>query len=212
MRGGFREVSTAITNRPHAFELPSLLERTEDLLTARAYESSMQSRSNMAAVAALCSEIDEIAFRLYGISDQDRLDCERDFRPRPHDQTGTTKRPGVDRELDGATELPGLVPPLLEWCVGVAFGRFDIRFATGERPVPAEPEPFDPLPASSPGMLTNDAGLPVDRPSAGYPVSLPLDGILVDDPGHDADIVRRVRQVFDLLDPERGHAWISEIM
>ena len=42
---------------------------------------------------------------------------------------------------------------LLSWAVGVAFGRFDIRLATGERAMPPEPDPFDPLPTKSPGML-----------------------------------------------------------
>ena len=42
---------------------------------------------------------------------------------------------------------------LQSWSVGVAFGRFDIRLATGERSIPPEPEPFYPLPAKSPGML-----------------------------------------------------------
>ncbi|MGV8623820.1 hypothetical protein, partial [Pseudomonas aeruginosa] len=46
---------------------------------------------------------------------------------------------------------------LLSWAVGVAFGRFDWRLATSERAAPAEPEPFDPLPAKSPGMLPDGA-------------------------------------------------------
>lgn len=46
-----------------------------------------------------------------------------------------------------------LTADLFDWLVGVAFGRFDIRLATGERQPPPEPGPFDPLPATSPGML-----------------------------------------------------------
>ena len=42
---------------------------------------------------------------------------------------------------------------LLSWAIGVAFGRFDWRLATGERAAPHEPEPLDLLPAFSPGML-----------------------------------------------------------
>ena len=38
---------------------------------------------------------------------------------------------------------------------------FDVRLATGERELPGEPEPFDPLPVCSPGMLVGDDGLPV---------------------------------------------------
>ena len=42
---------------------------------------------------------------------------------------------------------------LLSWCIGTAFGRFDIRIATGERALPPGPDPFDPVPSRSPGML-----------------------------------------------------------
>ena len=36
-----------------------------------------------------------------------------------------------------------------------------------------EPEPFDPLPVCSPGMLTGDDGLPLEAPPAGLPDRLP---------------------------------------
>ena len=47
----------------------------------------------------------------------------------------------------------GEVGGLLSWTVGVAFGRFDVRLATGERPLLHGPEPFDPLPPKSPGHV-----------------------------------------------------------
>ena len=64
----------------------------------------------------------------------------------------------------------GLAAGLVSWAVGVAVGRFDVRLATGEREWPVEPDPFDPLPVCSPGMLTGDDGLPLVTPPAGYPV------------------------------------------
>ncbi len=47
------------------------------------------------------------------------------------------------------------------YMLGVAFSRWDIRFATGEKPVPELPDPFAPLPACPPGMLQNEQGLPL---------------------------------------------------
>ncbi|MFZ1539185.1 MAG: BREX-1 system adenine-specific DNA-methyltransferase PglX, partial [Chromatiaceae bacterium] len=41
----------------------------------------------------------------------------------------------------------------VSYAVGCAFGRWDIRYATGERPAPELPEPFAPLPVCPPGML-----------------------------------------------------------
>jgi len=71
---------------------------------------------------------------------------------------------------------------LLSWCVGVAFGRFDLRLATGEREIPPEPDPFDPLPARSPGMRPDDA---LVKP------------ILVDDPGHPDDLTAAVSAILE---------------
>ena len=87
----------------------------------------------------------------------------------------------------------------------MAFGRFDLRFATGERVAPLEPEPFDPLPVCSPGMLTGDDGFPLQRAPEGYPMDFPSDGIIVDDPGPDEtapaprDLVLRMRAVIHIL-------------
>jgi len=73
---------------------------------------------------------------------------------------------------------------ILSYGVGVAFGRFDWRLATGERAAPAEPEPFDPLPAKSPGML-QDGVAPFHAHA----------GILVDDQGHPHDLTRLIEEV-----------------
>ena len=125
-----------------------------------------------------------------------------------------------------AADTAGLAAELVSWAVGVAFGRFDVRLATGERELPGEPEPFDPLPVCSPGMLVGEDGLPAAGAPSGYPVDFPASGVLVDDPGDARDLTAAVRAVFDavfgasadalwdeaaaLLDP-RGHdlrAWL----
>jgi hypothetical protein len=87
------------------------------------------------------------------------------------------------------------------YLLGVAFGRWDIRYATGEQAPPELPDPFAPLPVCPPGQLQNAQGLPArpeDVPAA-YPVRIPWDGILVDDPNHPLDIERRVREVIEII-------------
>lgn len=81
---------------------------------------------------------------------------------------------------------------LLSWTVGIAFGRFDWRLATGEREVPPEPDPFDPLPVKSPGML----------PDGEEPFH-PHAGILVDDPGHPHDLAHLVEEVLETVFSDR---------
>jgi hypothetical protein len=100
----------------------------------------------------------------------------------------------------------------ISYAVGCAFGRWDVRFATGARPLPALGDPFDPLPACPPGALTGPDGLPAHEAPADYPLRISSDGILLDDAGadgtspHPDDIVRRVREVLDVLWGERAAA------
>jgi hypothetical protein len=90
---------------------------------------------------------------------------------------------------------------LFSYLVGAIFGRWDIRYATGERAAPELPDPFAPLPVCPPGMLQGDDGLPLSleagrrlRSEGGYPLDVAWDGILVDDPGHPWDIIGRVQE------------------
>jgi hypothetical protein len=85
--------------------------------------------------------------------------------------------------------------------VGVAFGRFDLRIATGEREAPPEPDPFDPLPSKSPGMLPDDA-----EPFHAH------SGILVDDQGNANDLARLIEEVLTRVDapvPADVRRWLQ---
>ena len=69
--------------------------------------------------------------------------------------------------------------------------RIDLRLVTGERAAPPKPEPFDPLPAQSPGML----------PDGSEPFHV-HSGILVDDPGHPHDLAQLIEGVLALVGNE----------
>jgi len=97
---------------------------------------------------------------------------------------------------------------LIAWLIGVILGRWDIRYATGERQAPELPDPFDPLPVCPPGMLQNADGLPAapsDVPDD-YPLPITWPGILVSDPGHPEDIVARVRDALAVIWGDRASA------
>ena len=97
---------------------------------------------------------------------------------------------------------------LLSYFWGVAIGRWDIRYAIGEQALPELPDPFAPLPVCSPGQLQNAQGLPArseDVPAA-YPVRIPWDGILLDDPNHPLDLERRIRVVIEIIWKDRAEA------
>ncbi len=148
-----------------------------------------------AELAHIQAEIDAIAFDLYGFAEADRsavLAASDD---------GQTAKEDADEEDDEDAPAPvETTTGLLSWAIGVAFGRFDIRLATGERAPPPEPEPFDPLPAKSPGMLP-DGDAPFHANT----------GILVDDVGHPQDLPDLIGRVLDRVAPEvavDSRAWL----
>ncbi len=134
-------------------------------------------------IECIQEKIDSIAFDLYRFS---RSDCVAALAANPSsDEVLIDSADEVDdgEEENGAPTV-NQAYGLLSWAAGVAFGRFDWRLATGEREAPPEPDPFDPLPAKSPGMLP-DAAAPFHAHS----------GILVDDPGHPHDLSRLIEDV-----------------
>jgi hypothetical protein len=112
-----------------------------------------------------------------------------------------------------ATDAVLLRKNCLAYAIGLCFGRWDIRYANGERPVPDLPDPFAQLPACSPGMLQGEDGLPLS-PDAGrqlraeglYPLDIAWDGILVDDPEHPLDIERRIHDALAVIWGDRTDA------
>ena len=67
-------------------------------------------------------------------------------------------------------ELPKIASDILSFCVGCVVGRSDVRLANRNRQAPELPDPFDPLPVCSPGMLTASDGLPVKATLSDYPL------------------------------------------
>lgn len=195
------------TENSHAFTLPAMLQVKADSLEDRAEAWATQASSVQAELDALSNEIDDHAYRLYGISAEDRQRIEQGFGIAPEAEEGEAAEVDDSDEETAEVDATPMVASLLSWCLGVAFGRFDVRLATGERPAPPEPEPFDPLPICSPGMLSGDDGLPLSQPPAGYPLAFPADGLLVDDPGHPQDLITAVRLVFEVVFDDPDARW-----
>jgi hypothetical protein len=93
------------------------------------------------------------------------------------------------------------VDDCVSYFLGCAFGRWDIRFATGARQAPEPPDPFAPLPVCAPGMLQNTDGLPAapaDVPGD-YPLHITWSGILTDDAGSRDDVVAQVCEALHVI-------------
>lgn len=151
-------------------------------------------------VASILGEIANIAASAYGLTSSDADTIQR-MLPERVDQIGVAGTDSEEEEDEGFTTEDAALR-LNSWAVGVAFGRFDLRFATGERATPPEPEPFDPLPVKSPGML----------PDGEVPFHI-YGGILVDDPGHAHDLVRVAERVLERVDmpvPAELRRWLQK--
>ena len=154
-------------------------------------------------LADIQREIDDLAYELYEIGEEDRQAIESMLGQKSGDEDV-----GDEEEEAVVVKTPDLISELIDYSVGCCFGRFDIHCATGEKPEPPEPDPFDPLPVCSPGMLQNDNGLPAEEKDipGSYPLRISWPGILVDDPGHPEDIHARVRNALEVIWMDRAEA------
>jgi hypothetical protein len=185
-----------VTETSHAFLLPFALRQAQAERLGPFDPPAIE-----AELARIQAEIDDIAFSLYGFSDADRAAALGGTGGEASDDDAAEDADGEGDEDEAADDTPS-TDALLSWAVGVAFGRFDIRLATGEREAPPEPEPFDPLPAKSPGMLPDG-----DAPFHAHA------GILVDDPGHAHDLVRIAERVLERVDmpvPAELRRWLQK--
>ena len=175
-----------------AFILPAAL-------SARVACSDLRSATD--SLARIQTRIDQLAATAYGFASDSGLPSSDD----DSSMDDCSRAPDDDDEGDdeGDDSTVGLdeQQSLSSWCVGVTFGRFDPRLATGERPIPPEPEPFDPLPSRSPGMYP-EGEEPADRPD-----------ILVDDEGHTDDIAARAQAIAERVKvdvPENLRGWLAK--
>ncbi len=151
-------------------------------------------------------EINRRVLALYGLAEHD---LPSSILSLWHDSVASD---GEDAdESPAVSRAPTLVEDLLSYILGCIFGRWDIRYVTGQRPLPELPDPFAPLPPCPPGMLLGPDGLPA-RPEhvpEDYPIPIQWDGILPDDEGHPQDLVAQVRRVLAVLFPDRDPAEVE---
>jgi hypothetical protein len=162
-------------------------------------------------------EADETVDDAYGLSAQEREAIHSSYDLPSLDQQLSNQHPWSEVEAYSA---------LISWCVGVAFGRWDVRYALVHEV--RSPGPFEPMPVCPPGTLvgTNGFGanangistedwirarrdantIPISSDFASssalqpaYPAKVAWKGILVDDSEHSENIAARVRQVFELI-------------
>jgi hypothetical protein len=163
-------------------------------------------RLSEAEVAEVDASWNEYVTGLYELSDSsiERLRSEIGLAgSEAADSDGSD--PGEDEEARGeARGGRDISEAVVSFCVGVIYGRWDVRLVTGEKPPASVPEPFVALSGRPVAMLESEEGLLLAEGGISntgaesrwrYPVDVRWNGILVDDPGHPMDIEARVREV-----------------
>ena len=196
----------------HAFLLPSLLRSSGASLSSRSDESYRLALQAGEQLEENRRQIDELACQLYSVTpDEGRMAQIDTVLPvSDGDDEGSISCHEEALDDGGVQSLAIQTKMLLSWLVGVAFGRWDIRFATGEQQSPELPDPFASLPFCSPGMLQGVKGLPLRESPASYPLRINWGGVLIDESGQAEDIVRRVRDVIEVIWKDRAEGIENE--
>lgn len=143
------------------FRLPSLADsqRTHSLQASAKIITDDVTRSELELREVQIS-IDDLVAEFFEFSASD-LSLDEEADEQSPDESEQVNSEESTSQAEGALEER--VQNLLMWCVGVAFGRWDVRFALDPGLLPALQGPFDPLPRCTPGALLGTDGLPATR-------------------------------------------------
>ena len=181
-----------------SFTLPFPSTSEKNSLESHFYKISECQNNNIHSYLKCLSAIDEQVCNLYRFSESDWNAIQ--------EKGGDAHMPEF-MSLEQPKFKTANASSFISYFVGSALGRWDIRFATGVRQPPEFVDPFDPIPACSPGMLQNAHGMPAepaDEPND-YPLRITWPGILVNDEAHvssegkSEDIVARIRDALTVI-------------
>ena len=198
----------------HLFVLPTLLMNNRGTLAERVAEWQRHNAEIDTQLSDFQNEIDRVALRMYGIKPSEDSISSSDLQAQAVHGGDTDEEESASIAEDRA-EAGTLVSQLMSYLLGCAYGRWDVRYALGERCALLPEEPLAALPVCSPGMLQNEGGLPfTEADSRGqhaaknwdYPIDLPWDGILVDDPENKKDVIGHVRTVLNIVGKDEAEA------
>jgi len=163
-------------------------DETSALFVTPSWASS--ENEGMEHLSRILEEIDNVVWKYINIRSVPRYTLPTEDSEQDDDTTPAAIPTSASKDLAAQK---------VSYALGVAFGRWDVRFATHELPAPSYSDPFSILPVCSPGMLVGTDSLPASEAPADYPIRIAWDGIVPDDPEGSEDVVRRVRGVFDKI-------------
>ncbi|SDL24315.1 hypothetical protein SAMN05660860_00131 [Geoalkalibacter ferrihydriticus] len=153
------------------------------------------------------NRINSVTYSIYLFTGEDRTVIEKRFSS--HSEKGSEGSSSRKEDEDvSLSDTTSYVQNLVSFALGTIFGRWEVRYSTGQRQVSNLPGLFEALPICPPGMLQNAEGLPAEPKDvpADYPLRISWPGILVDDENHPEDIVARIREAIEVIWKDRGEA------
>ena len=110
--------------------------------------------------------------------------------------------------IDGASnqniiDKKVLAQEIVQELVGIAFGRWNVAYVKGDKPVPEFGGVFDPLPFMPVVSL--------DKIPDGYPLNIPEDGILSNQPQSNINLTMRVREAMHCIWSEKADDFEFEL-
>ncbi len=164
-----------VVETSHAFCAPEIIQNKHYNFDEKLINESIES---------IRQKINKISFKLYEIVEEDiissSIDCLVD---------GLENKNGCKKLENSVNQQEGDIDSLLSWAVGVAFGRFSMRFCSVSIEEYDTPEPFDSLPVRSPGRISEGELKFHDNK-----------GILVDDPDNINDLVEIIISILEKVD------------
>jgi hypothetical protein len=153
-------------------------------------------------IKELQGEIDRLVSGAYGFTPAEEAGLFR--RVIEDDTEAEPETTDEEDEPQAGSDARAYCLSVISYLIGCDFGRWDARHGAGGLETPALPSPFEPLPDRSPGMLLRERQSA--RQTGSYLLRINREGILVDDTDHVDDVVRRAREVLELIWKHRADA------
>ncbi len=173
------------------------------LLPAKICDFSNQGKAlDFSPLNILDEELEAEIATAYGFDPSDVPVVERDLRESIEFQKrGSNDEADEDDDFVLSYSPQAIEEANISYLVGCAFGHWDIRYATKEKEFPILGNPFNPLPASPPGLLQGEDGLPLavaefDKP---YPIAILSNGIVANEASTGNTIVNAVKEGLDAV-------------
>lgn len=116
----------------------------------------------------------------------------------------------VQHVVPSQRETQAVALDVVSVSIGVVFGRWNVQKAFSYCTRDVLPDPFAPLPACPLASLDGQNAFDGQILEKGVPLRIDLNGIIPDDADHADDIVRRVREVLELIWRDRADAIENE--